>query len=93
MSGGAFSIDVPGAALVADADFTIQASISTTDAAGNVGTGADTESYTVDVTAPTPAITLTSSITPDDIVNVAEVGGNVAITGTTGGGSTATPSP
>ena len=65
---------MPGAALVADADFTIQASVSTTDAAGNVGTGADTESYTVDVTAPTPAITLTSSITADDIVNIAVVG-------------------
>ena len=85
VSSGAFSINVPGAALVADADFTIQASVSTTDAAGNVGTGADTETYTVDVTAPTPAITLTSSITADDIVNIAESGGNVAITGTTTG--------
>ena len=82
---GAFSINVPGAQLVADADLTIQASVSTTDAVGNVGTGADTETYTVDVTAPTPAITLTSNITADDIINIAESGGNVAITGTTTG--------
>ena len=41
---------------MADADFTIDASVSTSDAAGNVGTGGDTETYTVDVTAPAPAI-------------------------------------
>src|SRR6185503_16476127 len=85
VSGGAFSINAPGAALVADADFTIQASVSTTDAAGNVGTGTDTESYTVDVTAPTPTIALTSNITADDVINAAEAGANVAITGTVGG--------
>ena len=39
----------------------------------------------MDVTAPTPAITLTSNITADDIINIAESGGNVAITGTTTG--------
>ena len=71
--------------LVADADFTIQASVTSTDAAGNVGTASDTESYTVDVTAPAPTITLTSSITADDVINAAEAGGSVAITGTVGG--------
>ncbi|OLU32558.1 hypothetical protein BVH06_10630, partial [Pseudomonas sp. PA27(2017)] len=53
-----FSINVPGADLVADAGKTITASISTTDAAGNVGTATDTEGYSVDVTAPVPTITL-----------------------------------
>src|SRR6185436_12624183 len=62
VSSGAFSINVPGAALVADADFTIQASISSTDAAGNIGSGTDTESYTIDLTS-TPTITLSASIT------------------------------
>ena len=85
MSGGAFSINVPGAALVADADFTIQASISSTDAAGNVGHATATETYTVDVTAPAPTITLTSHITADDVINAAEAGGNIALTGTVGG--------
>ena len=85
VSGGAFSINVPGAALVADADFTIQASISSTDAAGNVGHATATETYTVDVTAPAPTIALTSNITADDVINAAEAGGNIAITGTVGG--------
>ena len=89
VAGGAFSINVPGAQLVADADFTIQASVSTSDAAGNVGTGTDTETYTVDVTAPTPTITLTSNITADDVINAAEAGGNIAITGTVGGAAAA----
>ena len=87
VSSGAFSINVPGAALVADADFTIDASISKADAAGNVGTATDTETYTVDVTAPTPTITLAASITADDVINAAEAGGNVAITGSVGGGA------
>ena len=51
-----FSIDVPGADLVADSNSSIDASISTTDAAGNVGTGTDTEGYSVDTQAPTAAI-------------------------------------
>ena len=76
---------MPGADLLADADFTIQASVSSTDAAGNVGTAADAESYTVDVTAPAPTVTLTSSITADDIINAAEAGATIAITGTVGG--------
>ncbi|PZW49207.1 Calx-beta domain-containing protein, partial [Pseudomonas sp. URMO17WK12:I2] len=51
-----FSINVPGADLVADAGQTITASISTTDAAGNVGTASDTEGYSVDTTAPTISV-------------------------------------
>ena len=39
----------------------------------------------MDVTAPAPTITLTSNITADDIINAAEAGGTVAITGTVGG--------
>src|SRR4029077_14283109 len=85
VAAGAFSINVPGAQLVANAGFTINASVSSTDAAGNVGTASDTETYTVDVTAPAPTVTLTSSITADDIINAAEAGANVAITGSVGG--------
>ena len=84
-AGNTFSINVAGADLAADADFTIDASLTKADAAGNVGTGTDTESYTVDVTAPAPTVTLTSNITADDIINAAEAGGTVAITGTVGG--------
>jgi hypothetical protein len=83
-AGNTFSISVPGAKLVADADWTIQASVSSTDAAGNVGTGVASESYTVDVTS-TPTITLDGSITADDVINAAEAAGTIAVTGTVGG--------
>ena len=44
--------------------------------------------------ASTPTITLTSNITADDVINAAEAGGTIAITGTVGGdGERATPSP
>jgi hypothetical protein len=82
--GNTFSINVPGAQLAADADFTIQASINSADAAGNVGAAGDTESYTVDVTS-TPTITLSSNITVDDVINAAEAGASIAVTGTAGG--------
>ena len=83
-AGNTFSINVAGAR-PGRLRRTISASVTSTDAAGNVGTASDTESYTVDVTAPAPTVTLTSSITADDIINAAEAGGNVAITGTVGG--------
>jgi hypothetical protein len=83
-AGNTFSINVPGADLAADVTFTIHASVASTDAAGNVGAGSDTETYSVDVTS-TPTITLTSNITADDVINAAEAAGNVAITGTVGG--------
>ncbi|WP_218189570.1 Ig-like domain-containing protein, partial [Pseudomonas sp. PA15(2017)] len=80
-----FSINVPGADLVADAGKTITASISTTDAAGNVGTATDTEGYSVEVTAPVPTITLDANITADDVINIAESSQQVPVTGTVGG--------
>ena len=67
--------------------------MTSADAAGNVGTAGDTETYTVDVTAPAPTVTLTSSITADDVINAAEAAAPVAITGTVGGDAQrATPS-
>ncbi|OLU22454.1 hypothetical protein BVH03_24820, partial [Pseudomonas sp. PA15(2017)] len=80
-----FSINVPGADLVADAGKTISASISTTDAAGNIGTATDTEGYSVDVTAPVPTITLDANITADDVINIAESSQQIPVTGTVGG--------
>ena len=84
VSGGAFSIDVPGTALTADGDTTIDASVTTTDAAGNTATATDTESYSVD-TAATATIALDANITADDIINAAEEATDIAITGTVGG--------
>ncbi len=80
-----FSIAVAGSALVADADTVINATITTTDAAGNFGTGTATKDYDIDLTPPVPTIALTANITADDIVNSDEAAGNVNITGTVGG--------
>ena len=65
----------PARALVADTDLTVQASVTSTDAAGNVGTASDAESYTVDVIAPAPTVALDSNVTADDVINAAEAGG------------------
>jgi len=76
---------VAGSDLVNDADQVIDASITTTDPAGNPGTATDTEAYSFDVTAPLPTISLDADITADDTINLAESSGNVAVTGTVGG--------
>ncbi|MDO9420112.1 MAG: Calx-beta domain-containing protein [Herminiimonas sp.] len=70
-----FSINVPGSDLVADGDKTIDAKITTTDAAGNVGTGTDIETYTVDTTAPTVAVNIV-----DAALNVADSVSQVTFT-------------
>ena len=58
--------------------------MTTTDAAGNTATATDDQAYTVDTVAPVASITL-DAITADNIVNAAEAGGTVAVTGTVGG--------
>ena len=58
--------------------------MTTTDAAGNTTTATDDQAYTVDTVAPIASITL-DAITVDNIVNAAEAGGTVAVTGTVGG--------
>ncbi|WP_217423516.1 Ig-like domain-containing protein, partial [Uliginosibacterium aquaticum] len=62
-----FSIAVPGADLVADSDATIQASVSTTDAAGNSASATDTEGYSVNTGAPTVSVDIV-----DAALNVAD---------------------
>ena len=81
VSSGAFSIDVPGAALTSDTDLTIDASVTTTDAAGNSTTATDTETYTVDTTAPIITIDV---IAGDDVVDDTE-DNSVTVSGTTTG--------
>ncbi|MDM3872603.1 retention module-containing protein, partial [Porticoccus sp. W117] len=51
---GNFSIDVPGNTLAVDNS--VEASVSTTDAAGNTGTASITQNYSVDITEPVLAI-------------------------------------
>ena len=62
-----FSIDVPGADLVADGDKTIDAKVVTTDAAGNSAMATDTESYTVNTGAPSVIVDIA-----DAALNVAD---------------------
>ena len=83
-AGNTFSINVAGSDLAADAGLTVQASVSSTDAAGNPGAGLDTQAYTVDLTAPAPTVSL-DVITPDNVLNAAEAGGTVTVSGTVGG--------
>ncbi|MBE2174249.1 hypothetical protein IIQ44_20420, partial [Acinetobacter oleivorans] len=49
---GTWTVSVLGSGLVADADKTIDAKVTFTDAAGNSSTVNDTQTYTVDTTAP-----------------------------------------
>ncbi|MDT8424104.1 MAG: Ig-like domain-containing protein, partial [Desulfuromonadales bacterium] len=84
---GNFSIDVAGSALSNDLNTKLDASITTTDLAGNQNTVIleDAASYQVDVTAPVPSIELAGNIATDDIVNSAEEAGNVLVSGQVSG--------
>ncbi len=65
VSGGIFSVNVASSNLVADPDKVIDASVSTTDTAGNSTTATTTKAYSVDVIAPTAVTTTVVSITDD----------------------------
>ncbi|MDT8318279.1 MAG: Ig-like domain-containing protein, partial [bacterium] len=80
-----FSIDVPGSALVNDGDLTIDASVTTYDAAGNTGTGTSTEGYSVDIVAPTATIVVDdTALKIGDTANVT-ITFNEAVSGLTNG--------
>ncbi|WP_232411073.1 Ig-like domain-containing protein [Methylophilus sp. 5] len=83
---GTFSINVPGADLAADADSTVFASVTTTNAAGNSATATDTQTYTVNLLPPALAISLDANVAGDGIVNVAEsTAAAIPVTGTVSG--------
>ncbi|KTA78397.1 RTX toxin, partial [Aeromonas salmonicida] len=83
---GRFTILVAGSDLAADSDRTIDASVTSTDAAGNSATATDSEGYGVDTTAPVDlAITLDANITDDDVINAAEAGQQIPVSGTVTG--------
>ncbi|RMF44570.1 MAG: Ig-like domain-containing protein, partial [Deltaproteobacteria bacterium] len=85
VTGGGFAVSIPGSDLVADADHRIEVRVESVDAAGNPGTATDSLSYGVDTSVPVPTIDLDAVVTADDIINIAEAAGDVAITGSTGG--------
>ncbi|CAA6804331.1 MAG: internalin, putative [uncultured Thiotrichaceae bacterium] len=78
---GIYSIAVPGVDLVNDT--TIDASVSSTDAAGNVGTGTSTHSHTVDTTVPTPSVSV-DNVTADNVLNINEAATTIDVTGVVG---------
>ncbi|WP_171307217.1 Ig-like domain-containing protein, partial [Vibrio rotiferianus] len=64
----------------------VTASVTITDGAGNAVTETDTETYLVDVDAPTASIDLDPIVVGDDnVINQAEATGQVTLTGTVGG--------
>ncbi|WP_139148787.1 Ig-like domain-containing protein, partial [Kushneria phosphatilytica] len=79
---GSFAINVPGSQLAQNGS--LEASVSHTDVAGNVGASNTATSYGVDVEAPIVTISL-DTIADDDALNAAEAEQDVAITGTAGG--------
>ncbi|WP_428980053.1 Ig-like domain-containing protein, partial [Acinetobacter modestus] len=60
---GTWSVDVSGSDLANDTDLTVDANVSFTDVAGNSSSVNDSQSYTVDTTA--PVVTLTDLSTND----------------------------
>ncbi|WP_440886742.1 Ig-like domain-containing protein, partial [Vibrio sp. WZ-1] len=81
-----FSADVDASKLVGVDGQAITASVTITDGAGNAVTATDTETYQVDVDAPTASINLDPIVVGDDnTINQAEATGQVTLTGTVGG--------
>ncbi|ADV50090.1 Two component regulator three Y domain-containing protein [Cellulophaga algicola DSM 14237] len=81
---GAFSIVVDENDLLTDADTTVEGSITTTDSAGNSGTGTATKVYNIDITPPMATLVI-DDITADNVVNGSEASGTITITGTVSG--------
>jgi len=81
-----FTVDVPGAQIVADP--IIDATVTTVDSAGNVGTGSTAASYGVDLTPPTVTVNVSEEGLPGaeadtigspDTTNAATVSGTVTV--------------
>ncbi|MEQ9944899.1 beta strand repeat-containing protein, partial [Pectobacterium aroidearum] len=76
--GKTWSVNVPGAVLAANGD--VSATVTTRDTAGNVTTADTTHAYGVDTVAPTASITI-DNVTSDNVINAAESGQTIAVTG------------
>ncbi|HGF7394132.1 TPA: Ig-like domain-containing protein, partial [Vibrio cholerae] len=79
---GRFTILVAGSDLAADADQTIDASVTSTDVAGNSSTATDSEGYKVDTVAPNaPTVTIVDDSNNDELLTKAEIGNdNIQVT-------------
>ncbi|MDC4691731.1 Ig-like domain-containing protein, partial [Acinetobacter baumannii] len=89
---GTWTVSVPGSDLTADADKTIDAKVTFTDAAGNSSSVNDTQTYTVDTTAPdAPVINPVNGTDP--ITGTAEPGSTVTVTYPDGSTTTVVAGP
>ncbi|MEQ9883901.1 Ig-like domain-containing protein [Pectobacterium brasiliense] len=79
--GKTWSVNVPGSVLAANGD--VSASVTTRDTAGNVTTANTSHSYSVDTVAPVASITI-DNVTSDNVINAAESGQTIAVTGQVG---------
>ncbi|MCG8711086.1 Ig-like domain-containing protein, partial [Brenneria sp. 4F2] len=77
-----WNVNVPGSVLAGNGSVT--ATVTTTDAAGNTTTADANRGYSVDTVAPEASITI-DNITADNVVNAAESGQSISVTGQTGG--------
>ena len=76
---GTWTVSVPGSDLTADADKTIDAKVTFTDAAGNSSSVNDTHTYTVDTVAPNAPVLDPINAT-DPVSGQAEPGSTVTVT-------------
>ncbi|WP_238981527.1 Ig-like domain-containing protein, partial [Acinetobacter baumannii] len=89
---GTWTVSVPGSELTADADKTIDAKVTFTDAAGNSSSVNDTQTYTIDTTAPdAPVINPVNGTDP--ITGTAEPGSTVTVTYPDGSTTTVVAGP
>ncbi|MGI8453442.1 Ig-like domain-containing protein [Pectobacterium carotovorum] len=76
--GKTWSVNVPGSVLAANSD--VSATVTTRDTAGNVTTANTSHAYSVDTVAPTASISI-DNVTSDNVINAAESGQTIAVTG------------
>ncbi|MCA5921779.1 beta strand repeat-containing protein, partial [Pectobacterium brasiliense] len=79
--GKTWSVNVPGAVLAANGD--VSATVTTRDTAGNVTTANTSHAYGVDTIAPVASIAI-DNVTSDNVINAAESGQTIAVTGKVG---------
>ncbi|EXA62145.1 bacterial Ig-like domain family protein, partial [Acinetobacter baumannii 1035119] len=89
---GTWTVSVPGSELTADADKTIDAKVTFTDAAGNSSSVNDTQTYTIDTTAPDAPVINPVNAT-DPITGTAEPGSTVTVTYPDGSTTTVVAGP
>ncbi|WP_285772784.1 beta strand repeat-containing protein, partial [Pectobacterium carotovorum] len=79
--GKTWSVNVPGSVLAANGD--VSATVTTRDTAGNATTANTNHAYGVDTVAPTASISI-DNVTSDNVINAAESGQTIAVTGKVG---------